>query len=375
MIQIKDKNFDTFISEQEILAEVASLGKQLSEDYQGKDLIFISVLNGSFMFTSDLMKQMTIACEVAFVKMSSYGGGTSTSGRVDELIGLTQSLKGRDVVILEDIVDTGITMDKLYKLIELDKPNSLQICTLLYKPTAHKGIHKPDYIGFTIPNAFVVGYGLDYAELGRNLKEIYQVKENEKQNTNSMLNIVLFGPPGAGKGTQSERIIEKYGLVHLSTGDIFRANIKGETELGLLAKSYIDKGQLVPDEVTINMLKSEVKKHQDPKGFIFDGFPRTNAQAEALDAFLSEEKTSISVMLALEVEEGELKTRLMKRAEVSGRADDADPAVIQNRINVYNAETAPVKTFYQSQNKFVSINGIGSIDEITNRLYEAIDKI
>lgn len=375
MIQIKDKYFDTFISEQEILAEVASLGKQLSEDYQGKDLIFISVLNGSFMFTSDLMKQMTIACEVAFVKMSSYGGGTSTSGRVDELIGLTQSLKGRDVVILEDIVDTGITMDKLYKLIELDKPNSLQICTLLYKPTAHKGIHKPDYIGFTIPNAFVVGYGLDYAELGRNLKEIYQVKENEKQNTNSMLNIVLFGPPGAGKGTQSERIIEKYGLVHLSTGDIFRANIKGETELGLLAKSYIDKGQLVPDEVTINMLKSEVKKHQDPKGFIFDGFPRTNAQAEALDAFLSEEKTSISVMLALEVEEGELKTRLMKRAEVSGRADDADPAVIQNRINVYNAETAPVKTFYQSQNKFVSINGIGSIDEITNRLYEAIDKI
>ena len=190
-----------------------------------------------------------------------------------------------------------------------------------------------------------------------------------------MLNIVLFGPPGAGKGTQSERLIEKYGLVHLSTGDIFRANIKGETELGLLAKSYIDKGQLVPDEVTINMLRSEVIKHQDPKGFIFDGFPRTNNQAVALDSFLKASGTSISVMLALEVEENELKERLKKRAEVSGRADDADPEVIANRIKVYNAETAPVKDFYLNQGKFISIDGIGSIDEITNRLFSAIDQL
>ena len=189
-----------------------------------------------------------------------------------------------------------------------------------------------------------------------------------------MLNIVLFGPPGAGKGTQSERLIEKYGLIHLSTGDIFRANIKGETELGVLAKSFIDKGQLVPDEVTINMLKSEVLNHKDAKGFIFDGFPRTNAQATALDSFLSEQKTSITVMLALEVEENELKARLTKRAEISGRADDANPEVIANRINVYNKETAPVKDFYQTQGKFVSINGIGSIDEISTRLYTAIDK-
>ncbi len=188
-----------------------------------------------------------------------------------------------------------------------------------------------------------------------------------------MLNIVLFGPPGAGKGTQSERLIEKYGLIHLSTGDIFRANIKGETELGVLAKSYIDKGQLVPDEVTINMLRTEVLNHKNSKGFIFDGFPRTNAQATALDKFLGELNTSISVMLALEVEENELKSRLTKRAEVSGRADDANPEVIANRIHVYNNETAPVKDFYQSQNKFVSIDGIGSIDEISKRLYNAID--
>lgn len=188
-----------------------------------------------------------------------------------------------------------------------------------------------------------------------------------------MLNIVLFGPPGAGKGTQSERLIEKYGLVHLSTGDIFRANIKGETELGLLAKSYMDQGHLVPDEVTINMLKSEVIKHNGAKGFIFDGFPRTNAQAAALDAFLASRDTSISMMLALEVEENELRERLKKRAEVSGRPDDANPEVIQNRINVYKNETAPVKDFYQSQGKYKAINGIGSIDEISGRLYLAIE--
>lgn len=190
-----------------------------------------------------------------------------------------------------------------------------------------------------------------------------------------MLNIVLFGPPGAGKGTQSERLIEKYGLVHLSTGDVFRANIKGETELGKLAKSYMDGGQLVPDEVTINMLRSEVEKHTDPKGFIFDGFPRTNAQAKALDELLEGMGTGISVMLALEVEEEELKVRLKKRAEVSGRADDADPAVIENRIRVYNQETSPVKNYYEAQQKFVGINGIGSIDEITDRLFKAIDSL
>jgi adenylate kinase len=188
-----------------------------------------------------------------------------------------------------------------------------------------------------------------------------------------MLNIVLFGPPGAGKGTQSERLIEKYNLVHLSTGDVFRANIKGETELGKLAKSYMDAGQLVPDAVTIDMLRSEVAKHADPKGFIFDGFPRTNAQAKALDEFLLSLNTQISLMLALEVEEQELKTRLLKRAEVSGRADDADPAVIEKRISVYNQETAPVKAFYQAQEKFVAIDGIGSIDDITQRLFAAID--
>jgi adenylate kinase len=188
-----------------------------------------------------------------------------------------------------------------------------------------------------------------------------------------MLNIVLFGPPGAGKGTQSERLIEKYGLVHLSTGDIFRSNIKAQTELGVLAKSFMDKGSLVPDEVTINMLKNEVLKIENPNGFIFDGFPRTNAQAQALDDFLASQNTSISLMLALDVEEEELKQRLLKRAEFSGRPDDANPEVIAHRIHVYKTETAPVKSFYENQNKFVSINGLGTVDEISESLYKVID--
>ena len=190
-----------------------------------------------------------------------------------------------------------------------------------------------------------------------------------------MLNIVLFGPPGAGKGTQSERLIHKYGLIHLSTGDIFRANIKGETELGKLAKSYMDQGSLVPDEVTINMLRTEVLKHPEANGFIFDGFPRTNAQAQALDTFLATLNSAISIMLALEVEEAELRTRLLLRGQNSGRPDDVNPEVIQKRIDVYNNETKPVKDFYQKQNKFVSIDGIGEIDEISHRLYAAIDAL
>jgi len=190
-----------------------------------------------------------------------------------------------------------------------------------------------------------------------------------------MLNLVLFGPPGAGKGTQAERLVEKYHLVHLSTGDIFRSNIKEGTDLGQLAKSYIDKGALVPDEVTIGMLEAEVNSNSNAKGFIFDGFPRTSAQAEALDAFLSSKDTEVSSMLALEVDENELITRLLERGKSSGRADDQDAGIIKNRIQVYENETAVLKTYYANQNKFFGIEGVGSIESITLGLCKAIDTL
>ena len=190
-----------------------------------------------------------------------------------------------------------------------------------------------------------------------------------------MLNLVLFGPPGAGKGTQAARLVEKYHLVHLSTGDIFRSNIKEGTNLGQLAKSYIDKGALVPDEVTIGMLEAEVNSNSNAKGFIFDGFPRTPAQAEALDAFLSLKGTEVSSMLALEVDENELITRLLERGKSSGRADDQDAGIIKNRIQVYENETAVLKTYYANQNKFFGIEGVGSIESITLGLCKAIDTL
>jgi adenylate kinase len=187
-----------------------------------------------------------------------------------------------------------------------------------------------------------------------------------------MLNIVLFGPPGAGKGTQSAKLVETFKLVHLSTGDIFRYNIKNHTELGQLAQSYIDKGNLVPDEVTINMLQAEADKYSDARGFIFDGFPRTTNQAMALDKFLESKGTSVSMMLALEVNEEELIKRLLLRGKESGRADDSDEQVIRNRIKVYNEQTAIAANYYSAQGKYHSINGIGTVDEIFNRLSSVI---
>ncbi len=189
-----------------------------------------------------------------------------------------------------------------------------------------------------------------------------------------MLNIVLFGPPGAGKGTQSEKLIAKFDLTHLSTGDIFRANIKGETALGKLAQSFMNDGKLVPDEVTISMLASELEKVPNAKGFIFDGFPRTQAQAIALDKLLESKSTTITLMLALEVEEAELKRRLLIRGQDSGRADDKDENIIQQRIDEYNTKTAPVKDYYQSQNKYKGISGIGDKQGIFDLLCKEIEQ-
>lgn len=190
-----------------------------------------------------------------------------------------------------------------------------------------------------------------------------------------MLHIVLFGPPGAGKGTQSSLLVDKYKLVHLSTGDIFRYNIKNSTELGLWAKSFIDKGELVPDEVTIKMLQSEVQKHSDAKGFIFDGFPRTVPQAEALDALLAEKNTSVDLMVALSVPEDELVKRLLERGKDSGRSDDTNPEIVRNRISVYNEQTAVAANYYKNQNKFFEINGVGAVNHIFTEICGVVDSV
>ncbi|HAT66337.1 MAG TPA: adenylate kinase [Flavobacteriaceae bacterium] len=190
-----------------------------------------------------------------------------------------------------------------------------------------------------------------------------------------MKNIVLFGPPGAGKGTKAEFLKEKYQLVHISTGDVFRYNIKNNTELGTLAKSYMDKGHLVPDEVTINMLKAEVEKNAKANGFIFDGFPRTEAQAEALSKLMEEKDSQINAMVALEVDDEVLVGRLLERGKVSGRADDANEEVIRERIAEYYRKTDILKGYYQKQDKYFGVNGVGSIEEITERLSKVIDKL
>ena len=190
-----------------------------------------------------------------------------------------------------------------------------------------------------------------------------------------MTNLVLFGPPGAGKGTQADILKEKYQLIHISTGDVFRYNIKNKTELGLNAKSFIDKGQLVPDEVTIKMLNAEVDKNEGANGFIFDGFPRTAAQADALAELLKLKNTEVTAMIALEVDDEILVDRLLERGKTSGRKDDADESVIRNRIKVYYSETAVLKEYYKKQDKYYGVDGVGSIEEITQRLSAVIDKL
>ena len=188
-----------------------------------------------------------------------------------------------------------------------------------------------------------------------------------------MKNFVLFGKPGSGKGTQAEHLSEKYKLYHISTGDLFRKNISQNSNLGLLAQSYMDKGELVPDEVTIKMLENEIKENPQSKGFLFDGFPRTIAQAESLDKFLKSIDMQINATIALDVDEEELISRIIDRGKTSNRSDDQDIEKIQNRFNEYNMKTSTLSKYYKDQKKFFEVDGSGTVDEITMRLFDLID--
>ena len=368
MIKLHDLFFENYISEAEINQAINGVAVQLNDDYKDKNPVFLIVLNGAFFFASDIIKRFDGDCEMSFIKVASYDGLTS-SGEITTVMGAEPILKGRSVIIVEDIVDSGNTIETIIEILEQEGVADYTIASLFYKPNAYKKNYPIDYIGLEIENDFIVGYGLDYNGLGRNLREVYKLKPNK------MKNLVLFGPPGAGKGTQADVLKEKYSLMHISTGDVFRYNIKNETALGTLAKSYMDQGDLVPDQVTIDMLKAEVEKNPEAKGFIFDGFPRTESQAKALDDFLAEKGEGINGMVAIEVPENLLVERLLKRGETSGRSDDQDESKIRNRFNEYETKTAILKDYYAEQNKYYGVDGVGSIEEITERLCKVIDTL
>ncbi|MHA7943100.1 adenylate kinase [Formosa sp. 3Alg 14/1] len=369
MIKLHDKYFKPFISAKQIDDAITRMAEQVAADFADEVPVFVGVLNGSFMIVSEFVKKYPNPCEVTFIKLASYEGVKSTED-IQRLIGLTQDLSGRSVVILEDIIDSGRTLAEIHRIFKNENVKSLTIATLFYKPTAYKKDFKLHYVGIEIPDKFIVGFGLDYDGLGRNLPEVYQIKT-----TQHMTNLVLFGPPGAGKGTQANFLKEKYNLVHISTGDVFRYNIKNETALGMLAKSYMDKGELVPDKVTIDMLNAEVEKNAGANGFIFDGFPRTNAQAAALEELMKSKDSEINAMIALEVEDKILIERLLERGKTSGRSDDADESIIANRIKEYYSKTAILKDYYSAQDKYFGVDGVGSIEDITVRLSKVIDTL
>jgi len=366
LIKLHDKVFKPYLGEEEILKAVERMASQIAEDYKDEMPLFIGVLNGAFMFVSDFLKAYPYPCEVSFVRLGSYQGLTST-GIVETLLDAPKEIQGKSVIILEDVVDTGRTLKHLVELFSNTHVKEFKIASLFYKADVYNGEYAIDYVGLEIPDHFIVGYGLDYKEQGRNLREVYQLNQSH------MINLVLFGKPGAGKGTQAGYLKEKYNLMHISTGDVFRYNIKNGTALGQLAQSYMDRGELVPDGLTIDMLMAEVEKNPEAAGFIFDGFPRTAAQAEALDNFLESKNMQVDATIALEADDDALIARIMERGKSSGRSDDQDEAMIRNRFEEYNQKTAPLKAYYEKQGKFHSVNGIGAIEEITQRLGRVID--
>lgn len=374
-IKIHDKVFEPYLKESEIQIEISRIADEISQKYIGKKPVFVGVLNGCFQFAADLMKQIDFDCEISFVKVASYQG-TQSTGHVRQLIGLDQKLRDRHVIILEDIVDTGNTIEAIHEELAGTGAKSIAVATLLFKDSVYSKEIAIDYIAKTIGPEFVVGYGLDYDGYGRNLNELYVLaKEQTLKADENMLNIVLFGPPGAGKGTQAEKLKQKYNLVHLSTGDILRNEISNQTKLGMMAKEYMDKGELVPDKVVIDMIENILNQKNDASGFIFDGFPRTVEQARALDNLLQKHNTEIDLMLSLEVDDEELVARIVQRGRESGREDDKNESVIFNRIITYNKKTAPLKDYYSEQSKYNSVKGIGSIEEVFGRLIDRIDAV
>jgi len=376
-VTIKDKTFGISIPEEVIKQKVKAVAERINHDMAGKNPLLLAVLNGSFVFAADLMRELTIPCEISFVKLASYQGTTST-GKVKEVIGINENLAGRTVIIVEDIVETGLTIQQMLDSLGTRNPESVHVCTLLLKPERLQVDIKVEYVAISIPNDFILGYGLDYDQQGRNLRDIYTLISNEQltpNNPNNMKNIVIFGAPGSGKGTQSDLIIEKYGLNHISTGDVLRNEMKNGTPLGQTARQYIDEGKLVPDSLIIDMLAKVYDSFgNEHKGVIFDGFPRTVPQAEALKKMLAERGHEVAAMIELDVPEDELMSRLVKRGLESGRSDDNEET-IKKRLDVYHNQTSPLIDWYEKEGLRRPINGLGALDRIFADICAVIDAI
>ena len=376
-VTIKDKTFGISIPEEVIKQKVKAVAERINHDMAGKNPLLLAVLNGSFVFAADLMRELTIPCEISFVKLASYQGTTST-GKVKEVIGINENLAGRTVIIVEDIVETGLTIQQMLDSLGTRNPESVHVCTLLLKPEKLQVDINVEYVAISIPNDLILGYGLDYDQQGRNLRDIYTLISNEQltpNNPNNMKNIVIFGAPGSGKGTQSDLIIEKYGLNHISTGDVLRNEMKNGTPLGQTARQYIDEGKLVPDSLIIDMLAKVYDSFgNEHKGVIFDGFPRTVPQAEALKKMLAERGHEVAAMIELDVPEDELMSRLVKRGLESGRSDDNEET-IKKRLDVYHNQTSPLIDWYEKEGLRRPINGLGALDRIFADICAVIDAI
>ncbi len=380
-----DKTFKPFIPYQKIERAIDSVAARINRDYgDSEDVpILLCVLNGSVMFTAELMKRLKFRCELVSMKLTSYQG-TQSSGKVRQVMGLTSSVKDRRVIVIEDIVDTGATIVDLVDILRGEGASDIKICTLLLKPQVYDKPLKLDYVGLEIPNDFIVGFGLDYDQLGRNLRDIYVLDTDadgtpdtlmDLKNAGKMKYYVLFGPPGAGKGTQASSIAAKFNLCHISTGDLLRKEIAAGTELGLKAKALIDAGELVPDEVVEGMIWNKFNTEKGVNGFLLDGFPRTIAQAEALDAMLDKRKESVTALLALMIPDEMIFERIKGRAAVEGRADDASDETISNRIRTYHEKTEPLVNYYKGARKYNEINGTGTIEEVRDRIFSVMENL
>lgn len=375
-IHIGGLDFFPFLSKEEIQEQTRRVAEEILADLGDRKPLFVITLKGAFIFAADLLRAFPHPCEACFVRLASYSG-TQSTGTVRELMGLTNDISGRDVIVVEDIVDTGRTMKEMIRILEDKGARSIRLATLLLKPGALKENIVVDYAAFRIPNRFVVGYGLDYDEAGRNLPEIYATEDKEQnihKTNNRMKNIVIFGAPGSGKGTQSDKLVEKYGFKHISTGDVLRGEIAQGSELGKTAKSFIDEGKLIPDSLMIDILASVYDTLCPCEGVIFDGFPRTIPQAEALKKMLGERGAKVDAMLELDVPDEELMARLINRGKTSGRADDNEET-IKKRLAVYKEQTAPLIAWYQREGQRNHIKGYGDLEEIFSALSRVIDNL